>query len=80
MVSLLKAWKVTVGPTVVGVEVQPCRLSTSLQEGPHQKLIFLQNFLQVKYYSRYCQLSCVITGKLLATHLLFSFPFTKIWN
>ena len=54
MVSLLKAWKVTIGPTVVGIEVQPCRLSTSLQEGPHQKLqFFFQNSLQVKYYSRY---------------------------
>ena len=47
----------------------------------HQKLQnFFQNSLQVKYYSRYCQLSYVITGKLLATLFLFSFPFTKIWN
>ena len=43
-VSLLKAWKVTIGPTVVGIEVQPCRLSTSLQEGPHQELIFFSEF------------------------------------
>ena len=41
-VSLLKAWKVTIGLTVVGIEVQPCCLSTSLQEGPHQELIFLE--------------------------------------
>ena len=41
MVSLLKAWKVT----VVGIECNGAAFLTSFQEGPHQKFFF-QGFFQ----------------------------------
>ena len=41
MVSLRKAWKVT----VVGIECYIAAFLTSFQEGPHQKLLF-QGFFQ----------------------------------
>ena len=65
--------------------VQWCHLLTSFQEGPHQKLFFQGKNIFCKqdgklYYSRICQVSYVITGKLLASHFLFLFSFTKIWS
>ena len=39
MVSLLKAWKLT----VVGIECDDAAFLTSFQEGPHQKLFFQGN-------------------------------------
>ena len=70
MVSLLKAWEVT----MVGIECNSAAFLTSFQEGPHQKLFFQGFFSKFckqdgkLYYSRYCKFSYVITGKLLATH------------
>ena len=42
MVSILKAWKVT----LVGIECNGASFLTSFQEGPHQKLFF-QGFFQI---------------------------------
>ena len=58
IVSLLKAWKVT----VVRDRVLRCSLVTSFQEGPHQKLFFQGSLSFCKQggkldYSRYSQVS-----------------------
>ena len=60
------------------VRVQRCCL---FQEGAHQKLFFqgiYSKFCKYDgklYYSRYCQFSYVITGKLLATHSFLSLKY-----
>ena len=59
--------------TVVGIECNGAAFLTSFQEGPHQELFFhglFQTSASKMTYSRYCQLSYVVTSKLLATHFL----------
>ena len=57
---------------MVGIKFDGAAFLTSFQEGPHQKLFFQGFFqiLQVRWQTvfRYCQLSYIFTGKLLATH------------
>ena len=50
--------------------VQRATFLTSFQEGPHQLIFqgFFHNSASKMGNCRYCQLSCVITGKFLANY------------
>ena len=64
-----RAWKVT----VVEIESNGAPFLMSFQEGPHQKWFFQGIFQSSESKTTncivvYCQLSYVVTSKLLATH------------
>ena len=83
MVSLLKAWNVT----VVGIECNGAAFLTSFRKVHTRNCSFKDFFFNSASKMENCitvdtvnYLMLLATGKLLATHFLFLIPFTKIWS